>query len=667
MLTSEIKLGGRTVRFVTVQTLIVGSGAASLNCAEHLFELGVKDVAIVTDRLGGGTSRNSGSDKQTYYRMSVASDAPDSPVDFARTLTAGGMMHGDIAYIEGLGSVPEFAHLVRNGVPFPCNKFGAYVGYKTYHDPRQRGTSAGPKTSWHMFEGSMKQIGRNGTPILDKIEVVALLTAPEGEGTRVVGAVAIDLTRASEPGFGLVLFRAENVVLGTGGPGEMYKISVYPKGQVGSMGLALEAGALSNNLLESQFGLATIGFRWNVSGTYQQVVPSHFSTKPDGTDTRYFLNEYFDTMEELVLNTFLKGYQWPFHAERTQNGGSSIVDIAVHNEIQAGRKVFMDFRENPPGGAGLEPFTMARLTGEAKTYLERSGALQATPIERLLHMNPLSIDIYTEHGFDPAKDPLEVAVCAQHNNGGLSANIWWESNLKHLFPIGEICGTHGVRPGGSALNSGQVGGMRAAQFIARRYTGNPPALEAFLKLSAPQVDAVSARLQRHLGAGAGALGVEAVRSDIQSRMSEAAAHVRSSESVRSALDAGRKLMERVRREGQKLSKPSDLRLAVENDHMLLAHLAFLETIRFYIEARGGGSRGGYMILDPKGARKVTTRKGTGMPHRPENMALRAEILETAATPAGEITVRPIPVRPIPKDDSWFETTWNEWMRGAIYE
>ena len=86
-------------------------------------------------------------------------------------------------------------------------------------------------------------------------------------------------------------------------------------------------------------------------------------------------------------------------------------------------------------------------------------------------MNPGAIELYRDHGIDIAREPLEIAVCAQHNNGGLAGNHWWESiNIKHLFPVGEVNGSHGVyRPGGSALNAGQVGGFRAAEFIAHRY------------------------------------------------------------------------------------------------------------------------------------------------------------------------------------------------------
>jgi len=661
----ECSIGGKdNIKLYTVQTLIIGSGAAALNCAEHLYDLGMRDVAIATDQLGAGTSNNSGSDKQTYYKIGIFGDVPDSPMEFASSLAAGGMMHGDIAYIEGLGSAQEFFHLVKNGVPFPHNEYGAYVGYKTDHDPRQRATSAGPKTSMFMVKKSLDQVRRAQIPILDRHEIIALLTVGEGEAKRVIGAVAIHKDTLYKDNYGLVIVNAENVVMATGGPGDMYKISVYPHGQIGNHGIALRAGAVANNLTESQFGLASTKFRWNLSGTYQQVVPAYFSADSDCGHKRYFLNDYFHTTRQKATNVFLKGYQWPFHAERLQSMGSSIVDIAVHNEIAPGRRVFMDFEQNPVPGEGMSDFSIDDMEPEAVRYLRNSGALQATPYERLAHMNPESIELYAEHGID-LREPLEVAVCAQHNNGGLRGDKWWESNIRHLFVIGELNGAHGVRPGGSALNSGQVGGARAALRIANVYNGHPASREEFVKAVDAQVKAEVERIERLLNSGPDAPAAADVRDEIQVRMSEAGAFTRSESSAREALDRAKQLQANLAKSGQLLRTRKGLLQAIQNDNLCLTHIAFLETIKYYVE-NGGGSRGAYMVLDDNGDCTVDTKRGSEMPHRSENMEKRSEILEAELSDRGEFEVRAVPVRPLPDDDSWYETAWRQWVAGEVF-
>ncbi len=656
---------GTCADIFTLHTLIIGSGAAALNCAEHLHELAVADIAIVTERLGAGTSNNSGSDKQTYYKLGIFGDVSDSPVEFAHSLYDGGMMHGDLAYIEALGSVPEFFHLVRNGVRFPFNRYGAYVGYKTDHDPRQRATSAGPRTSMQMFSTSLERVSQNGTVILDGYEVVALLTSGEDHEKRIRGAVAM---QCSNPGSteSIAVFNCENVVMATGGPGEMYAQSVYPRGQTGSHGLALEIGAIANNLGESQYGLASTNFRWNLSGTYQQVIPCYYSTAPGGGDVRYFLNDYFFDMGQLASAVFLKGYQWPFHAARLQDMGSSIVDYAVFRETSAGRRVWMDFRRNTLPCNGIDDFSFDLLSEEARIYLENSGAMQETPIERLRHMNMPSIEIYADNGIDLETEPIPVAVCAQHNNGGLRGDIWWQSNIRHLFPIGEVNGSHGVRPGGSALNSGQVGGLRAAQYIANACTGRPPCVEEFLLLCGMQLKEFHLRMKRHENAGASVPDNRQIRREIQSRMSESGAFLRSEEGVSRALDAARNLHAGILRDGIRAGEGDSAAAAFQNEHLCLTHIAFLETIRAYIR-RGGGSRGGYVIEDPGARLLVQTKKGSELPHRPENEDMREEILETVVGKNGRVSVNPVRRRPLPADDSWYETVWRNWREGNIYK
>lgn len=651
---------------VSVNTLIVGAGAAGLRCAEALHDLGVRDLAIAVDRLGNGTSNNSGSDKQTYYKLGLFGDDADSPMEFARSLFKGGMMHGDLAYVEGLGSAPAFFELCRIGVPFPFNRFGGYVGYKTDHDPRQRATSAGPKTSKFMFERLLEQVRQRQIPILDHHDVVRLLTTGQGADRRVAGALCLHRDEHYRETRGLTLVNARNVVLATGGPGELYRISVWPHGQVGSHGLALAAGVVANNLTELQYGLASVAFRWNLSGTYQQVIPDYFSTAADGvSDRRCFLHDYFTDMPTLATAIFLKGYQWPFHAERLQNQGSSLVDIAVHREIEAGRRVFMDFLHNPTPAPGMADFRIDALRPEARTYLERSGAVQATPYERLAHMNRQSIELYAEHGID-LREPLEVAVCAQHCNGGLRGNLWWETSLPHLFAVGELNGTHGVRPGGSALNSGQVGAVRAAQYIAQVYAEPPLAVVEFTELVREQVGEQVAEYERYLRAGDG-LGLQGIRPGIQERMSRAGAFVRSLPVVEQALAEARQLCHDIARRGIRCTTPRDLPRATQDKWLALTSVAFLEALRAYI-ARGGGSRGAFMVLDPHGALTVATNRGPVLRHRAENLAQRAEILETALADGTlcDFRVTPVPVRPLPVDESWFETTWAAYNRGEVF-
>jgi succinate dehydrogenase/fumarate reductase flavoprotein subunit len=630
-----------------------------LNCAKQLHDLGEKSLAVVTSKLGAGTSNNSGSDKQTYYKLGVFGDVADSPMDFAKTLTQGGMCHGDTAYCEALGSAPAFFHLARIGVEFPFNKYGAYVGYKTDHDPRRRGTSAGPKTSMQMFECLLEECRKREVELFDGYEVIRLLRNEEG---KVIGALALNRNRLDEPDRGLTAFAANNIVLATGGPGELFATTVYPRNQVGSHGLALQIGAEANNMSEFQFGIASTGFRWNLSGSYQQVVPCYFSTDEDGGEVRYFLNDYYETMGEVATNTFLKGYQWPFHADRLQNAGSSLVDIAIHREMAEGRRVYMDLSRNPVPGPQMEDFSLQVLSDEAREYLEKSGATAETPYKRLQELNPLAIDIYDEHGVN-LREPVEVGVCAQHCNGGLSVNIWWETSVAHLFAIGEVAGTHGVRPGGSALNAGQVGGQRAAEYIANVYAADAPDAADWAESNAPAIELEMAHIEQLMRDG-GHNSLK-VRHGIARRMDEAAGIIRSLPDVAEAVAEAKKLYEDLRSLEQSVKSADRLIHAYQNEHLALTSLVVLRTISDYIR-QGGGSRGAYMVLDRRGDRLVETPEGSMMPHRSENLQMRDEVLE-AWWSDGDVRVKAEQVRPLPDDDSWFETTWHRWRDGEIFE
>ena len=581
-------------------TLIIGSGCAGFNAADCLYDLGVRNIALITEGINMGTSRNTGSDKQTYYKLTLAGEEPDSVYEMARTLFDGGAVHGDIALTEAACSAKAFMKLVQLGLPFPTNRYGAFVGYKTDHDPRQRATSCGPLTSKLMTEALEGSVKSKEITILDDSQVVKLLTSDN----QMRGLVLL------KDGEYQTLY-AQNVILATGGPAGIYQNVVYPASQTGGTGLALDAGAEAVNLQEWQYGLASIDFRWNVSGTYQQVLPRYISVDESGHEFE-FLPDYFDSPIEALDMVFLKGYQWPFDTLKVE--GSSRVDIAVASELEKGRKVYMDFRQNP---IGLE---FDKLSAETYEYLKNSDALFGTPIERLVKMNPKAIDLYKNNGIDIFKAPLRVAVCAQHCNGGIAVDANWESTVEGLYVVGEAAGTFGVyRPGGSALNSTQVGAMRAAESIASK---KHKTLDESISFVPPAV--VGSDKQAYSSKKAG------------QAMSLYAAYVRNSAEMKKLHTELCQLRDNFFSENFVQSK-ADLPQLYKNYDMLLTQTTVLSAMIF--SAENIGTRGGALV-------------DGGKQYEEKYMN---QVINTR--PDGESYFEQ--VRLLPSCNDWFEKVWAE--------
>ncbi|HOF19115.1 MAG TPA: oxidoreductase, partial [Phycisphaerae bacterium] len=377
-------------------------------------------------------------------------------------------------------------------------------------------------------------------------------------------------------------------------------------------------------------------------------------------------------------NIFLKGYQWPFDAQRITDHQSSLIDMAVHVEtVVRGRRVWMDFLRNPAGPRGWGAFRLDALGAEALDYLRATGAMQKTPLERLRHMNPPAIEIYAENGIDLAREPLEIAVCAQHQNGGFCVDKWWRSNLAGTFVIGEMAGTHGVkRPGGSALNAGQVGAMRAAEYIA---CAAPAAAPAPAATRAAVREGVAALLAEPVFMQArAARGKSAARptpaeamDEIRVRMTRCGAHLRSQSAARKALDDALRQYRDLHENGMKLPTPKALRDAVGTLQQCLTHVAMLKAICGLFE-RGAGSRGSHCILADDGIEmhpKLLDPE-TGKPYRfrPENESLRNSILcvRYDERAADLFALRDEAPRPVPNRQIAFEPAWTEYREGTIF-
>ena len=654
-----MEVAGQMVPVYRCETLVLGSGAAGMRATVELKRRGI-DVLVASTGLFAGTSACSGSDKQTLYTASTDYKG-DNFIKYAEGLCSGGAMDFSTAYIEAVGSIDAIGGLQFMGLPLPHDDYGAILRYQTDHDEAGRATSCGPRTSKLMVKVLFEEALTLGVRILPSCSGIRIVKEAHDDGERVVGVIALH-REESRNEYGLIFIQCEDLVIATGGPGELYRDSVYPHHCHGGLGIALEAGVELCNLTESQFGIGTprTKFPWNLSGTYVQVMPRVYSVGENGEEI-HFLKRYYRTTREMVSNTFRKGYQWPFHSTRMLDYKSSLFDLAVFLERQAGRKVYLDFLRNPEPVNENETFSLDDLDPDVRTYLENNEALFDLPIDRLRRMNPLAIELYKMHGTDLTKEPLEFAMNNQHMNGGILINDWGQTSLDGCYAIGEAAGSHGVtRPGGAALNSGQVFGKRVAVAIKRSRI-HKTETHFDTESATQEIQGALAEAESYTSRESG-LAPKEVKTEIQARMSDYAGIICSGPAVKTALKAARELRHKVESEGFKVSSASLVGQAFRWKHMAYVSEAVLSALDHYIE-NGGGSRG---------ARAICADDGTQCPEAYVEDLSRFRFIEERAEDKQEklvvsfngkdFKISTLPIDASPKvSREFFEKGWGSYL------
>jgi hypothetical protein len=222
-----------------------------------------------------------------------------------------------------------------------------------------------------------------------------------------------------------------------------------------------------------------------------------------------------------------------------------------------------------------------------------------------------------------------------------------------------VNGSHGVyRPGGSALNSGQVAGFRAAAYIAHRYA-DWTVPEAEVRATAQRAAADLLAWVEDCARPQCRPWTEE-RAELQARMSRAGAHIRAPDVVRKAVAAAWEQWERVSATGD----PDNIGESLRNRQLCFAHAVYLEAILHALES-GVGSRGSAIALDPEGV-PIHDRLDDMWRIALEDERFREKVLETVATLDGEVTHAWVDRRPLPHPDAWFETAWARFREGEIY-
>ncbi|MDY5932284.1 MAG: FAD-binding protein, partial [Candidatus Ornithospirochaeta sp.] len=386
-----------------------------------------------------------------------------------------------------------------------------------------------------------------------------------------------------------------------------------------------------------------------VSGSYMQVLPSFVSVDEDGKE-HDFLSEFGLDRDRMLLDIFLKGYQWPFDVRKLEKG-SSIIDMICYLELEKGRKVYLDYMVNPGG----EDIDFDALPKEARDYLIASGSVQRTPVERLRHLNEPAYSFYLDKGVDLERERLEISLSAQHNNGGLAIDCWWQSNIEGLFPVGEVAASHGVyRPGGSALNSGQCASRRASLFISRKRNDKDWCFSD--QIDDDDIIAIAENARN------GSIRVQDAYNEARRRMSIDGSAIRNIDRLSALLSYVKDAISSF--SDVCIEKDNELWLLFEYRNALYTQLVYLSAMLDYAK-RISKSRGSALYSDPDGDIHPDgfDERFTYSLEDDKSEASIQECMLSGGVPVISYR-RP---RPIPEDDDFFENVWSIYRKnGCVY-
>ncbi len=311
--------------------------------------------------------------------------------------------------------------------------------------------------------------------------------------------------------------------------------------------------------------------------------------------------------------------------------------------------MYLDFTKNPSELLRDGSPDLSLAGEEALSYLRNCGSTGETPIERLEAMNAPAIELYRSRGVDLYREKLEISVSTQHCNGGIEVDKWYESRVPGLFVIGEAAGIFGVsRPGGSALNSTQVGGIRAAEKISSRTKAMPTIRADMIGGSIPE--------------GAQHMALHEIlerRALYAEMMTECCSFLRDAEKIRGMRSFITDELAGFSRYGA--SAPREAAELMINRDILITQAAMLASAEFYITS-GGLSRGSYLVTGLSPYEVLAGKKQISTDTEHSQVVLTAEL-----TPGYEVLCAFEPCRPIPKGKYWFETVYKEYRMGEIYD
>ena len=402
--------------------VVVGSGIAGLYAALQAREHGAS-VLVVTKG-----SMEEASTRYAQGGIAAAVGPEDSPEDHLRdTIEAGaGLVDEAAARILVFEAADRIADLVRYGVRFDSTNGEMSLGREAAHSAARIVHARGDATGLEI-ELSLSALARREVTILEHTFATRIVV----EGGRAVGIETLNGNTRQR-----ARYEAGNVILATGGAGQMYRTTTNPVVSTGDgVALAYECGAEVMDMEFTQFHPTAL------------VLPGR---------PVFLISEAVRGEGALLYNTDGERFMPAIH-ELAELAPRDVVARATYAE-------------------------MAR-TGSDHVLLDITAKDAAWLASRFPQIYAQCLDA----GLDMAKDRIPVSPAAHYTMGGVRTNTWGETTIAGLFAVGETAntGVHGAnRLASNSLLETIVFAKRTVErlFEPRTYDAPPARTEGALSL-----------------------------------------------------------------------------------------------------------------------------------------------------------------------------------------
>jgi succinate dehydrogenase/fumarate reductase flavoprotein subunit len=446
----------KIAREMDADVLVVGGGGAATRAAVSAKEAGASvRMAVKSKWLKSGSTATAFSELLSIAAAIGHGDERDEPeIHYSDTMKSGdGFIDPDLVWGLAHEMPDRIYDLIDLGLNFDKQPNGKLVQGMSDFATYPRTCRVNGVTARHILNILAKRLKDLEVPVDEDMMIFEILTDSDN---KVTGALGWD-NAAKE----IVLYRTPAVIFACGGSHSIYKYGVGTPEMTGDgYAMAYKLGLPLVNMEFVQIGPASL----------------------------------FPSV------TLLSGPVWKTNPVLTNGSGEPIFD----NILPEGVTVEEVYKEK------VFPFSVSNVSFYLDSSIQRESENNPTPngavwyrkkpgTEDLIESKmPKTKRVLKSKGIDLDKDPFEIGLVSQCNNGGVQIlNMNGETAIPGLYVAGETAG--GLRgpdrPGGNSLAEGQVFGHKSgeasAQYAKQQSSKPEPEIQA-----ADQMDSYNSWLMK---------------------------------------------------------------------------------------------------------------------------------------------------------------------------